>query len=483
MIYHLSSQLAQTDCLVIGILEDESLTPELSQLDKSLNGLLSRLIKKLQKPGQFCYQSDLEASTLNIGAIILISCGKKDKYTAEVLENHLKASVKAVLAQNCAKATLHFPLLSNITPDQQLEFILRVVDCSLYIQPQFKTTSNKQALQEIFIHEASATPKALCEAIIIAEAIQFTRNLADLPANHCTPSYLSKSCVELAKSVPNVSYKILHKEEIQTLGMGGLLAVSQGSVEPPCFIELKYQGLETKGDPIVLIGKGVTFDAGGISIKPAANINEMKFDMAGAATVLGAIFACAKLKLPINLIALVPATENLTSGTAVKPGDVITMMSKQTVEVLNTDAEGRLILADALCYAEQFKPKYVIDIATLTGAVIVALGNVASGIMANDEALANALLEAAQKSLDKAWRLPLFPEYREKLDSPNADLINANFDRSAGSIIGGIFLERFVKDYRWAHIDIAGTAWISGNNRVATGRPLPLLLEFLRNAK
>lgn len=485
MLFQLSSHFNATACLIIGVLDNSILSPEQKKLDALLNGLLARLVKKLNQPGQISIQSDLVAQMAPnspiIENLIVINCGNKDKYSAEILEKYLKISVKQVTIQNCTNATFSFPDVTALSSKQQLEFMLRVIDNAIYIQPQFKHEVKPQILQTIDLHLPHANSTDLEEANIIAEAIRFTRNLTDLPANYCTPRHLSNSAIEISQSFSNVTAKILQHAEIKTLGMGGLLAVSQGSAEPPCFIELKYQGLKNNDAPIVLIGKGITFDAGGISLKPPANMHEMKYDMAGAAVVLGTLFAAAKLKLPLNLMALVPAAENLPSGKAIKPGDVITMMSKQTVEVINTDAEGRLIVADALCYAAQFKPKYVIDVATLTGAVIVALGTAATGIMANDDSLANDLLLAAQHSFDKAWRLPLFPEYEEKMTSPNADFMNATADREAGSIMGGMFLEKFVQNYSWAHLDIAGTAWVSGSKRVATGRPLPLLLEFLRH--
>jgi leucyl aminopeptidase len=478
MKYHLSQQLDlnSSECLVIGLLEDAPFSPALLTLDKQLNGLIQRLHKKLKTPGQIKTQSDNGEC-----ALMLINCGKQDAYQPETLEKHLKTAVNQVISQQVQSALFAFPELKQCSADQQLEYMVQMVDKTTYVQPQFKTTQKPQALQAVTFFQPSATENALHQSIIIAEAITSARRLADLPANLCTPTLLGESTAALVKSVEHLTCKLLHKKEIETLGMGGLLAVSQGSAEPPCFIELQYQG-DKSAKPIVLVGKGITFDAGGISIKPAAHMNEMKYDMAGAASVIGTLLACAKLKLPINLIGLIPAAENLPSGEAVKPGDVITMMSKQTVEVLNTDAEGRLVLADALTYAERFKPQCVIDVATLTGAVIVALGHVASGFMTDDESLAEKITLAAKHSLDKVWRLPLYQAYDEGLDSPVADMVNATFDRSAGSILAGMFLAKFAKSFPWLHLDVAGTAWVSGSKRVSTGRPIPLLVEFLRHA-
>ncbi|MGL6036448.1 MAG: leucyl aminopeptidase, partial [Legionella sp.] len=255
----------------------------------------------------------------------------------------------------------------------------------------------------------------------------------------------------------------------------------QGSDQPPRLIDLQYKGGAENEAPIVLVGKGITFDSGGLSIKPANAMDEMKYDMAGAASVLGTIKACALLKLPVNVIGLIASAENLLGGSAVKSGDIVTSMSGQTVEIINTDAEGRLVLADALTYAERYKPEFVIDIATLTGAIIVALGSISTGLMTNDDDLAELIAMAAIESQDKVWRMPLEDAYQDAIDSPLADMINANFDRTAGSVTAACFLSRFTEKYRWAHLDIAGTAWVSGKKRNATGRPVPLLTQLIRH--
>lgn len=466
----------QTECLVIGVLEDAPFSEQVQALDKKLNKLIHRLQAQLKAMGQIRMQSDVDGR-----AIMVIHCGKSHAYQADTLEKHLKASVQQLLAQHFTQATFVFPDVPHTTADQQVELMVQVIDRTCYVQGKFKSNPKPASLKQAILCHPSASSKSVKQGVIIAESVEFARQLADLPANYCTPKIMSREVESLASSVKSLTCKTHQKKEIETLGMGGLLAVSQGSIEPPCFIEMHYEGHHSAA-PIVLVGKGVTFDAGGISLKPPPNMNEMKYDMAGAASVIAATLACAKLKLPINVVALVPCTENLPSGQAVKPGDVITMMSKQTVEVLNTDAEGRLILADALTYAERFKPQCVIDVATLTGAIIVALGHATTGLMANDDELASQLLKASEQSLDKAWRLPLGTVYEDGLESPVADMINAGFDRSAGSIIAGMFLSKYTKAYPWAHLDIAGTAWVSGTKRVATGRPVPLLVEFLRNA-
>ena len=267
---------------------------------------------------------------------------------------------------------------------------------------------------------------------------------------------------------------------MQKLGMGSLLSVARGSVEPPKLIVIQYQGTGSKQKPVALVGKGVTFDTGGISLKPAPEMDEMKFDMCGAASVLGTLKAIAMLQLPINVVGVIPATENMPSGTATKPGDIVTSMSGQTVEILNTDAEGRLILCDALTYVERFEPQAVVDIATLTGACVIALGHVASGLFANEDALAQELLSAGQVSHDRAWHLPLWEDYQDQLKSNFADFANIG-GRPAGSVTAACFLSRFTRKFKWAHLDIAGTAWKSGKDKGSTGRPVPLLTQFLIN--
>jgi len=311
----------------------------------------------------------------------------------------------------------------------------------------------------------------------IAEGVRLARELANRPANHCTPSFLADEAKVLAKHA-GIKCEVLDRKACEKLGMGSFLAVAQGSYEPPKFIVLRYEGAAKGQAPVVLVGKGITFDTGGISIKPAADMDEMKFDMGGAASVLGTFRALAELRPRINAVGLIPSCENMPSGRSVKPGDVVTSMSGQTIEVLNTDAEGRLILCDALTYAERFKPAAVIDIATLTGACVVALGHHRSGLFSADEALAQSLLDCGERALDPAWRLPLDEEYDEGLKSNFADMGNVG-GRAGGAITAAMFLRKFAGKFRWAHLDIAGTAWKSGAAKGATGRPVPLLMHYL----
>ncbi len=311
----------------------------------------------------------------------------------------------------------------------------------------------------------------------IAAGVELARECANRPGNHCTPTYLAQAAKKLGKD-HDLKVDVLDRKDCEKLGMGSFLAVAQGSAEPLKFIVARYDGGAKGAPPVVLVGKGITFDTGGISIKPAAEMDEMKFDMGGAASVLGTLRAVAGLKAKVNLIGIIPACENMPSGTAIKPGDVVTSLSGQTIEILNTDAEGRLILCDALTYAERFKPAAVIDIATLTGACVIALGGVRSGLFSSDDTLAADLLAAGEKSADLAWRMPLDEEYDEALKSHFADMGNVG-GRAGGAITAAKFLQRFTAKLRWAHLDIAGTAWKSGTAKGATGRPVPLLTHYV----
>jgi leucyl aminopeptidase len=310
--------------------------------------------------------------------------------------------------------------------------------------------------------------------------MDLTRDLGNLPPNVCTPTYLGQTAKKLGRDW-KLKVEVLGQKLIEALGMGSFLAVAKGSIEPPAFIIMQYQGAgsgKNSGAPVVLVGKGITFDSGGISIKPGEAMDEMKYDMCGAASVFGTLRAVAEMGLKLNVVGIVPTCENMPAGNALKPGDVITAMSGTTIEVLNTDAEGRLILCDALTYAERFKPAAVVDIATLTGACIIALGHHNTGLFSKDDALAGELLDASREAVDPAWRLPLDDEYQDQLKSNFADVANIG-GRPAGSVTAACFLSRFTQNYPWAHLDIAGTAWKSGAAKGATGRPVPLLAQFL----
>lgn len=343
-----------------------------------------------------------------------------------------------------------------------------------------KKKPERKVTQITFADSGNEQLEALTKsASIVGEAVNVARDLGNMPGNACTPSYLANKAESMAEEL-GIKTSILDEQEMHKLGMGSLLSVSAGSEEPAKLIVMEYQGAEADEAPYALVGKGITFDTGGISLKPGAAMDEMKFDMCGAASVFGTVTAVAKLKLPINLVAVVAAAENMPSGCATKPGDIVTSMAGKTIEVLNTDAEGRLVLCDALSYVAKYNPKTIVDIATLTGACVIALGAHASGLYANDDELAEDLLDSANSTGDKAWRMPLWPEYDRQLESNFADIANIG-GREAGSVTAACFLARFTEGQKWAHLDIAGTAWKSGKAKGATGRPVRLLVDYLRS--
>ena len=315
------------------------------------------------------------------------------------------------------------------------------------------------------------------QAAAIAHGMKLAKDLGNLPGNICTPAYLAEQAAKMADA-HKLKVTILEEKDMEKLGMHSLLSVTRGSRQPAKLITLEYRGGDKKQKPVVLVGKGLTFDSGGISLKPGAEMDEMKYDMCGAASVLGTMQAIAEMGLKLNVVAVIPSSENMPDGAASKPGDIVTSMAGLTIEILNTDAEGRLILCDALTYAARFEPDTVIDIATLTGACVIALGGVASGLFSNQDPLARELLDAGEYANDKAWQMPLWDDYQQQLDSNFADMQNIG-GRAAGSITAACFLSRFTKDYRWAHLDIAGTAWKSGKEKGSTGRPVPLLTQYL----
>jgi leucyl aminopeptidase len=362
------------------------------------------------------------------------------------------------------------------------EALVAAVSDALYVYRATKPSAPKPArLSAVSFVCSKAQAAEVAAGLRVGEAIaagvEIARECANRPGNHCTPSYLADEAKRLGKQ-HDLKVEVLDRKDVEKLGMGSFLAVAQGSHEPLKFIVARWQGGAKGAAPVVLVGKGITFDTGGISLKPAAEMDEMKFDMGGAASVLGTLRAVAQLKAKVNLIGIIPACENMPSGTAIKPGDVVTSMSGQTIEILNTDAEGRLILCDALTYAERFKPAAVVDIATLTGACVIALGHHRSGLFSTDDALAAELLEAGERAADPAWRLPLDEAYDEALKSNFADMGNVG-GRAGGAVTAAMFLKRFTAKLRWAHLDIAGTAWKSGAAKGATGRPVALLTHYV----
>jgi len=406
--------------------------------------------------------------------VVVVSCG--DGKTAD-----LKAAVSAAWASlkgaKIQRLGLHWA--GNIDPGQLQHAVVTLADAS-YIYTTTLSKAKPRALAQVSLSAASVTA-AHKQALDLAQAtvagIETAKEWANRPANHATPSDLAAAARVIAKG-PQLDCEVLGPKEVTKLGMGSFLAVARGSAEPLRFIVMRYKGGKTQDAPVVLVGKGITFDTGGISMKPAAEMDEMKFDMSGAASVLGVFKSLSLLRPQVNVVGLIPATENMPDGTAVKPGDVVSSMSGQTIEILNTDAEGRLVLCDALTYAERFKPRAVVDIATLTGACVIALGGVRSGLFASDDQLANDLQQAGEASGDLCWRMPLDDDYAEGLKTKFADVANVA-GRAAGSVTAAKFLQRFAKKYPWAHLDIAGTAWKSGAAKGATGRPVGLLLSYV----
>ena len=388
------------------------------------------------------------------------------------------AQTAAKWAKEQVEVNIDLSLLDESSVNKWVLAFTVAVGEAIYQFDSYKKISTTQSLIRVNYYSSHAISESQHKAEAMLYGMNLCKDLGNSPANICTPTYLATTAKKIATEL-GVSAKIMSKEEIKQLGMNAFLAVAQGSTTDAQLIELSYQGAAlTNEKPIVLVGKGITFDSGGISLKPGAGMDEMKYDMCGAASVIGTFAAAVKLKLPINLVVIVPTCENMPAGNALKPGDIIKSMNGLSIEVLNTDAEGRLILCDALSYAERFQPAAVIDVATLTGACIIALGHVAQGVLGNNQNLIDQLMKAAQNINDKTWQLPLFEEYKEQLKSNFADLQNIG-GRPAGTITAAAFLSYFTENYPWAHLDIAGTAWQSGSNKGATGRPVPLLLQYL----
>lgn len=481
-----SVRTLKTACLVVAVFSGKRLSPTGVALDKVSRGALSRVIKRGDISGNQG-ESLMLPDVPGVGAerVLLVGCGKQEGLNGQEFLTMVGKAARAVTEaglKNAASALGEVTVKGHDAQWKARQTVLAFAGASYRFDRLKSKPSRKPQLARLWLcgedNETAARAAGAALGKGIAEGIALTRDLANLPGNHCTPSHLAETALELAKEFPTLKVTVLGAPEMQKLGMGSLLAVARGSRQPPRLIVIEYRGGDKRAAPVVLVGKGVTFDSGGISIKPAAAMDEMKFDMTGGASVLGVMKAVARLGLPLNVVGAVPATENLPDGDATKPGDVVTSMSGQTIEILNTDAEGRLILCDALTYIGRYEPDVVIDIATLTGACVIALGSHASGLFANDDALAEDLLAAGQQAGDRAWRMPLWDDYQKQLDSPFADMANVG-GREAGSVTAACFLARFTKDYRWAHLDIAGTAWTGGKAKGSTGRPVPMLMEYL----
>lgn len=468
-------KLNTSECLVVGIFSDKPLPQFIASFDKKNRELMTLLSAKATEPGDALWQMDAQGHRL-----LIIQCGKRAEFSPVQLQKRLAEVTDSLIKHRIRSVTLCIPQLLNYTADWQLEQMITQINSRLYQFLEFRKKNAKpHQLESILFFMPGATQEIIPYALAVSAGVALARDLANMPASICTPAYLGEQAELLCTQYKKLSCTIMGPDELTKMGAGLLLAVSQGSEVPPRLIDIQYSG-GNDAAPIILVGKGITFDSGGMSIKPAMGMEEMKYDMCGAASVLGTIKACAMLNLPVNVIGLISSAENMISGKAVKPGDIVTSLSGQTVEIINTDAEGRLVLADALTYAERYNPQFVLDIATLTGAMVVALGGVCTGFMTKDDALAQLISDASNRSGDKAWRMPLDDAYQDAIDSPLADMLNATFDRTAGSITAACFLSRFTEKYRWGHLDIAGSAWISGKKRDATGRPVPLLTQIIR---
>jgi leucyl aminopeptidase len=483
-----SPERQRTGCVVVGVFERRRLSAAAQALDAACGGLLGTLVRRGDLEGKLG-QTLLLHGVAGLAAerVLLVGCGRERDLAGPAYTKVVASAARALTGTGTGDAVSFLAQLTVAGRDGYWKVREAVVAtrAALYRFTRMKSEQETPARSlrrlTLVVGERAgleAGERAVRHGIAIADAVDRARDLGNLPPNVCTPSYLADQARELADRFPTLSARVLDEQEMQGLGMGALLAVARGSREPPRLIVLEHRPPGREGKPVVLIGKGVTFDSGGISIKPAQAMDEMKFDMSGAAAVIGALQAAAALALPLPLVGIVPSTENLPGGNATRPGDIVTSLSGQTVEILNTDAEGRLILCDALTYAARYEPAVVIDVATLTGACVVALGRVASGLFSNHPPLARELLAAGEQAGDRAWELPLWEEYRESLKSNFADLANIG-GPEAGAVTAASFLARFARKYRWAHLDIAGTAWVTGKEKGATGRPVPLLCQFL----
>ena len=485
-----SPEKQRSACIVVGVFEPRRLSSVAEQLDNISEGYISNLIRKGDLEGK-AGQVLLLHHVPNVLSerVLLVGCGKERELNDRQYKQIITKTIKTLNETGSMEAVCFLPELHVKGRDiywKVRQAVETTEDC-LYSFTQLKSSKNeaRRPLRKMVFNvptrkELTVGEQAVEHGLAIAKGARVTKDVANMPPNICNPAYLWEQAQQLANAKDKVSAEVVDEARMAELGMNSYLAVGRGSVNESLMSIMHYKGASDDQAPIVFVGKGLTFDSGGISIKPGEAMDEMKYDMGGAAAVLGLMHTVAELDLPLNIIGVLAGCENMPDGNAYRPGDILTTMSGQTVEVLNTDAEGRLVLCDALTYVERFNPELVIDLATLTGACIVALGHHASAVLTEHNPLAHELLNASEQSSDRAWRLPLWDEYQELLDSPFADFTNLG-GRAAGTITAGCFLSRFTKKYTWAHMDIAGTAWVSGKNKGATGRPVPLLTQFLLN--
>ncbi len=480
------------NCVIVGVYEGRELSDAAQALDTLSAGYLSNVLTHGDLEGKLDSSLMLhQVPGVQADRVLLVGLGKKAEFGERQYCKAVRASVKAlgaIGADEVLTTLAELPVAGVAARKKVAQLVETALDASYRFdaikrkpdaaeEKAAKKGIKKLAIQITAAADVSAAESGLRDGKAIGAGVSLTKDLGNLPPNVCTPTYLAEQAQALASNY-GFTVEVLEREAMQKLGMGSFLAVAQGSEQPPKLIVLQHLKGDKNQKPVVLVGKGITFDTGGISLKPGAEMDEMKYDMCGAATVLGLFKTIAEMDLSLNVVGVIPTCENMPDGRATRPGDVLTSMSGLTIEVLNTDAEGRLILCDALTYAERFEPSAVVDIATLTGACVIALGHHATGLFSNNDSLAKELLQAGEQALDRAWHMPMWDDYQPLLDSNFADIANIG-GRAAGSITAACFLSRFTKKYDWAHLDIAGTAWKSGKEKGGTGRPVPLLTEFL----
>ena len=483
----------KSDCLMVSVFDDGKLRGATKLVNTSNGKLIEDFIRNKDIQGKIGQIRIIPVTGKSYKRIVLVGCGKFENFSQKNYRKAVISALKKISLSNHKKVvSLIHDGVEKIDSPKKAYRLARVLAESWHsISYQYTTTkeSNRQKLNLRRIEIGTNGKKAIKDLKIglehgdaIGKATQLVRHLGDLPANICTPSYLASVARKIVSKNKSASLKVLNEAQMKKLGMNSLLSVTAGAAEPAKMIIAEFMNGQKSQKPVAVVGKGITFDTGGISLKPSNKMDEMKYDMCGAATTIGLLQMVTELNLPINAVFVVPACENVPSSTATLPGDVVKSMSGTTIEILNTDAEGRLILADALTYTQRYKPKVIVDMATLTGACVVALGAHHSGLMSNSDQLAEKLFQCGQSTDDVTWRLPLTEEYADQIVSNFADVANISTRGSgAGTITAGCFLQKFVGDYDWAHIDIAGVAWAEGANKGATGRPMGLMSEFLIN--
>ena len=486
-----SPEKQNSACIVVGVFEPRRLSSTAEQLDEISDGYISNILRRGDiegKAGQMLLLHNIP--NILSERVLLVGCGKERELDERQYRQIISKTISTLNDTGSMEAVCYLSELHVRGRDiyWKIRQAVEATQNGLYSFNSLKTRIEepRRPLRKVVFNvptrgDLPVGKRAITHALAISEGISTCKNVANMPPNICNPAYLAEQAKILENDYDNVKTSIIDEAEMEALGMGSYLAVGRGSVNESLMSIIQYNGANDDSKPIVLVGKGLTFDSGGISLKPGEGMDEMKYDMGGAASVLGAMHALVELQLPINVIGVLAGCENMPGGNAYRPGDILTTMSGQTVEVLNTDAEGRLVLCDALTYVERFDPSTVIDVATLTGACVVALGKHASGLLSTHNPLANELLNASDQSGDRAWRLPLWDDYQEQLESPFADFTNLG-GKGAGTITAACFLSRFTKKYHWAHLDIAGTAWNSGGkDKGSTGRPVSMLTQFLLN--